>query len=333
MRRPLSAAVAYPAELVRRFAERWNSFWFTPADPTLLGVMRVCVGLMLLYTHAIWGLVLFDFFGPDGWISRDLVEVTQSRQTAYSFWWLVAPRWYWAAYAASMVVLLLFTAGVFTRVTSVLALAVVISFAYRVPEAIFGLDKLNSILTFYTALGPSGAAVSVDRWLARRRRGRDGASPRTVTSALANFTQRLIQVHMCIIYFFAGLSKFQGAAWWNGEAMWLALGNLEYQSADMTWLAWHPWVINFLTHFSAIWELSFCALIWVPLLRPLVLIGTVLLHLGIGACLGLWTFALVMIIGCMSFLPNEPVRALVEWLSLHSRRVENLGDRDRKIGA
>jgi hypothetical protein len=132
-------------------------------------------------------------------------------------------------------------------------------------------------------------------------------------------------VHMCIIYFFAGLSKFQGAAWWNGEAMWLALGNLEYQSADMTWLAWHPWVINLLTHVSALWELSFCALIWVPLLRPLVLVATILLHLGIGACLGLWTFALVMIIGCMSFLPNEPVRAVVDWVARRELAADERG--------
>ena len=88
---------------------------------------------------------------------------------------------------------------------------------------------------------------------------------RPAPSAAANFTLRLIQVHMCIIYFFAGISKLQGLAWWNGLAMWMALGNLEYQSADTSWLAWHPWAINFLTHMTALWELSFCVLIWIPL--------------------------------------------------------------------
>ncbi len=103
---------------------------------------------------------------------------------------------------------------------------------------------------------------------------------------------------MCIIYFFAGISKLQGLAWWNGLAMWMALGNLEYQSADTSWLAWHPWAINFLTHMTALWELSFCVLIWIPLVRPLVIALSVLLHIGIGACLGLWTFSLIMLVGC-----------------------------------
>jgi len=188
----------------------------------------------------------------------------------------------------------------------------VISFVNRVPEALFGLDKLNVILTFYLAIGPSGRALSLDRWLARRRRALLPRKP--ASSVSAGFTLRLIQVHMCIIYFFAGISKLQGVAWWNGQAMWLAFGNLEYQSADMTWLAWHPWAVNFLTHFTALWELSFCVLVWIPLLRPLVLLAAVILHVAIGACLGLWTFSLIMLVGCASFLPSDGAGRLVTLL-------------------
>ncbi len=209
-----------------------------------------------------------------------------------------------------MAALFLFTIGLWTRVTSVLALAVVISFAHRVPEAVFGLDKINVILAFYMAAGPSGAALSVDRWLARRKT-RTKLLEQAQPSVGANFTLRLIQVHMCIIYLFAGMFKLQGAAWWNGQAMWLALGNLEYQSVDMTWVAWHPWFVDFLTHFTALWELSFAVLIWIPLLRPVVLAGAVVLHFGIGACLGLWPFSLMMLTGCAAFLPPDGVALLV----------------------
>jgi hypothetical protein len=122
---------------------------------------------------------------------------------------------------------------------------------------------------------------------------------------------------MCIFYLFAGLSKVQGMSWWNGQAMWMTFANLEYQSVDMTWLAWHPWVVDFLTHISVALEIAFCVLVWVPLLRPLVLAGMVLLHLGIGACMGLWTFSLIMIVGCMAFLPAD---SLGRWLAdLRSR--------------
>ncbi len=118
-------------------------------------------------------------------------------------------------------------------------------------------------------------------------------------------------MHMCIIYVFAGASKLQGAAWWNGQAMWMAFGNQEYQSVDMTWTAWYPWAVELLSHFTVFWELSFCALIWVKPLRPLVLLAAVVLHLGIGATMGLWTFSLAMLIGCASFLPPEGVAGLL----------------------
>ena len=120
---------------------------------------------------------------------------------------------------------------------------------------------------------------------------------------------------MCVIYLFAGISKLQGEAWWDGQAMWGAFANLEYQSADMTWLARHPRLIELATHVCVFWEMTFCVLVWKPRWRPLVLAGAVALHVGIGACLGMWTFGLIMLVGCASFLPDEAVHATLRALS------------------
>jgi hypothetical protein len=316
--RPIrDAVVSYVEDSARALGRSWDAFWFTPADPTLLGVLRILTGLMLLYTHAVWGLVLPEFFGKHAWLSERLVRTVQQGGYAYSLWWLVPEGGMWPFYAACMVVLALFTIGLWTRITSVLAALITISYAYRVPAATFGLDQINSMLAVYLAIGPSGKALSVDRWLALRR-GRapiGGAQP----SASANLALRLINVHMCVIYFFAGISKLQGDAWWNGMAMWLAFANYEYQSMDMTWLAWHPWLVDLSTHVTVFWEMTFCALIWLPRIRPLVLAGAVVLHVGIGACLGMWTFGLVMLIGCASFLPPDAVRSCVDAM-IRSRR-------------
>jgi hypothetical protein len=307
-------AVRYLASVARAVAQGWHEFWFSPADPTLLGGLRILTGSMLLYTHAVWGLALDDFYGPHGWLSAPLVHALQRGELAFSFWWWVPPAWQWHAYAASMLVLALFCAGLWTRVTSILALIVTISYAQRVPAALFGLDQINVMLTLYLAIGPSGQTLSLDRYIATRCGGAAALAP--APSIRANLAQRLIQFHMCIIYFFAGISKLQGPAWWNGEAMWRAFANLEYQSADMTWLAWHPWLINVITHVCVIWEVLFCVAIWRPLWRPLWLFGAVVMHVGIGACLGMWTFGLIMLVGCASFLPNEPVRQVVAALAV-----------------
>src|SRR5262249_27481114 len=52
----------------------WDRFFFQPASSETLGVLRIATGLMLVYTHAIWGLALEPFFGSNGWQDPVLVR-------------------------------------------------------------------------------------------------------------------------------------------------------------------------------------------------------------------------------------------------------------------
>lgn len=297
--------VTYVQTLVREGWRTWDRFWFTPRDPVVLGLIRILAGLMMVYTHAVWSLRLDAFLGEQPWIELAPLQQTYSGWWA-SFWPWVPTTAIWPVHMASLLVLVLFTVGLWTRVTSVLALVVVVSYANRLFFATFGLDQINAMLACYLAVSPSGDALSVDQWLRGRRNDTDRwtAAP----SIGANLGVRLIQVHMCIVYMYAGLAKLEGLSWWEGYAMWQAFANYEYQTLDVTWLAPHDWVWNSMTHAVIVWEVSFCSLVWFPLLRPLVLGMAVLTHLGIGLCLGMWTFGLVMLIGCSAFLSATLVR-------------------------
>ncbi len=305
---------AYVWDLWETTSRSWNRFWFTPDDPACLGLIRLLTGLMLLYTHFVWGLDFDGFLGPHPWLSPDLVQTLQAEDFAFSFWWWVPSGWGWSVHCLCLVILTLFAVGCWTRWTSILALLIVISYANRLPAAQFGLDQINGMLTLYLAIGPSGAAFSVDE---RRRRKRasvavgESSETRNPSSIGANIAIRLIQCHMCLIYLAAGLSKLQGLAWWDGMAMWLAFANREYQTVDMLWLANYPLIVHALTHITVIWEISFCVLVWVPVLRPIVLLLAVFLHVGIGLMMGMWTFGLVMLVGCLSFVPSRMIR---QWL-------------------
>lgn len=310
----MKLVVDYLRELSRAAVAGWNRFWFTPADPATLGLLRICAGLMLLYTHAVWTLELEAFFGADGFIPVGSAEafyqaVGSSRAYAPSYLWYVsAPTTLWTLHIAGLVVLTMFTVGLFSRVTSVLSFVIALSYVNRVPGALFGLDQINVMLATYLMLGPCGAAYSLDRLRAARRAG--GPLPPAAPSTAANVAVRLVQLHMCIIYFFAGLGKLQGDTWWHGDALWGAAANLEYQTVDLTWLADHPLLTAFLTQATAYWELFFCVLVWPRLLRPLVLFIALPLHLSIGICMGLMTFGLVMPIALISFVSPSLVRRL-----------------------
>jgi hypothetical protein len=185
-----------------------------------------------------------------------------------------------------------------------------LAYVQRLPGALFGLDQINVMLAMYLAISPSGDAFSLDRWHKSRQAGAP-LPPRH--SWTANLAIRLIQIHMCIIYLFAGFAKLTGPAWWDGTALWMAFGNIEYQSMDMTWMANYPILINLMTHVTVFWEVFYCALVWPRLTRPIVLLLAIPLHMGIAICLGMITFGLVMLIGNMAFLPPEFVRALRPW--------------------
>ncbi len=169
------------------------------------------------------------------------------------FHYVTSPAALWAVHLAGFAVFLLLTIGLFTRVVSVVAFLITLAYVHRVPGAPFGLDQINVFLAMYLMVGPAGACYSVDRWCAVRAGKPVSEIPVSVS---ANIALRLIQLHLCILYFFAGTGKLQGVSWWEGTAIWLAFANYEYQSIDMTWLCW-PLLINALTQVSVLWEISY----------------------------------------------------------------------------
>ncbi len=298
----------------------WDRFWFTPTDPATYCLIRVFAGLMLLYTHAVWTLDFDAFFGPNPWlpaevISRgevnELLNLDEGTFRWSHFHWISSPALLWTIHWCALGVLAMFTLGLFSRVTSVLSFLITVSYIHRIPAAQFGLDDINGFLALYLIVGPSGACYSLDRLIARWRSG--GKVPPVQSSHAANIGIRLIQLHMCVVYLFAGLAKLQGNSWWNGTAMWLSVANYEYQSIDMTWLASWPTTLNVMTHLAVWWEASYCFLVWPRWTRPIVIALAVPMHLGIACFLGMMTFGLVMLIGNLAFVSPNLVRSVVRW--------------------
>jgi len=340
----------YFRELWGATTDGWNRFWFTPQDPATLGLIRLLAGGMLFYTHLIWSLDLEGFFGAGGWLAPNALTSAygEARNLFWSHWhWVSSPAAMWTIHVMALTVFALLTVGFYTRVMSILAWLLTVSYAHRVmPAALFGLDDINSMLAMYLMIGPAGAAYSADSWLARRR-GRAGerreraesrgqrvgqgggvsgsqAPPGNplpsrlrlargtgacAPSVSANVAIRLMQVHLCIIYLFSGLGKAMGETWWDGSAMWLAVANYEYQSVDLTRLARWPKLLSLLAHLTVAWELSYPALVWPRWTRPIVVAMSVPIHLGIALFLGMMTFGLAMIIANLAFVSPWVVRA------------------------
>lgn len=286
----------------------WNRFWFTPALPHTLALLRILAGGMLFYTHLVWTLALDDFLGPTSFITSDVSRALHRDNVVWSYlWYIDSPLALRITHFVGLAVFALLTLGCWTRVMSVLACIMTLSYCHRLNGALFGLDQVNAMMAMYLMLGPSGAVYSLDRWRALRR----GAAPSVRATISANIAIRLMQTQLCIIYLFGGIGKLRGEMWWDGSAVWYAFASYEYQSLDMTWLANWPWVIALMAHVTVFWETFYFALVWNRLSRPLALLLAVCVHGGIALCLGMVTFGTAMIIANASFLPPERVRT---WL-------------------
>ncbi len=151
----------------------------------------------------------------------------------------------------------------------------------------YGLDNFMTIGLFYLMLAPLPDRWTLDRWIWKNR-GR--------SADLLGFFRRVLQLHLCIIYFFGGLTKALGSGWWNGENLWRALTRAPFDVLPLdvvvSWKALLPalgisvWLI----------ELCYPVLIW-PRQTRLLWLGLIcLMHFGIGFAMGMPLFAVVMIV-------------------------------------
>lgn len=293
------------------WANAWNKFWFTPTSAYSLAIMRILTGAIVFYTLLVW---TFDFDGfiNGGLISaeyRDLLYRTPLESAmAWSHFDWVGAALRMPVHIVGLVIVALFTLGFCTRFTAVLTAGLVISYSNRAMGALFGLDQMLAMLTLYLAISRCGDVFSIDSWL--RKSNSDDRKSVSVMNAIAT---RLIQIHLCIVYLFAGLGKCQGDKWWDGEAIWGTIANHEYQTLDMLWLSDHMGLVAVMTMLALFWEVSYAALVWPRLTRPIVLLLAVPMHLGIGICLGMLEFGLIMLVANIAFIPTRfiPSKALV----------------------
>jgi hypothetical protein len=270
------------------------------------------------------------------WADTNPRLVHAKGQPIASIWFHVTdPKWMVAIHAGFFVIMVMFTIGFCSRVTSILTWLAALCYIQRSWPTLFGMDTISNLLLIYLMIGPSGAAYSVDSWLKRRRLAKQGATlppgvhPVPAPSVGANYSLRCMQINYCIIYLASATSKLQGSTWWNGTAMWGVTGNAEFNPLNVdlylqfiTFLAKNRylWEICMTSGviFTLFIELGFPFLVWNRRLRPYMVIGSVMLHVGIGLIMGLATFSLLMLAMALSFIPGATTRwainGALDWL-------------------
>jgi uncharacterized membrane protein YphA (DoxX/SURF4 family) len=265
----------------------------------------------------------------------------------FSLWFHVLdPQAMAVVHVLFVVVAALFTLGFCTRITAATLWFGSLCYIHRNNAILFGVDTMMNILLLYLMIGPSGAVYSIDhmirKWWVQAKPGfvlgwyrfwklpapaavapADPVSDVPEPSVSANVAIRLLQIHVCIIYLMAGLSKLLGNAWWNGTAIWMTVANYEFAPMNNELYMWCLRQLGsyqilydgFNTGgglFTLAFEIGYAFLIWRPRLRWVFLAGALTLHGGIGLLMGLKTFSLMMLVMNMAFLRKEEAAWMVQ---------------------
>lgn len=289
----------------------WNRFWFAPASPLPLCALRIGVGACLVLYLLILSPDVLVWLGMQGMIPQELYQqlvLGSDPVNRFAYWSIfnVLPSnaLVLAVHYLFLLVAILFTAGVFTRVTAVLAFVALLQYVHHAPFLTSQVEPLLSMLLMYLCLGPCGAAFSFDAWRKSPAERARALEP----SWTANISLRLIQVHLAMFYVMMAAAKLQGDVWWRGDAIWTLMSATRSRLFDWSGIRNAGYLINLWTHLHVLYELTFAALVWNRLTRPIVLWAGVVIWLLMLLASGLVTFSLLMIVASLAFVPATAFR-------------------------
>lgn len=314
-----------------QFGRAWNRFWFTPADPLPCAVLRLLAGLLMAAYLLDQTASLPLWYARDGLLAPNVVdrllEITSGGQPHYHLSYIryLEGRWLWAAHGLAILCSLALTAGWWSRTSNLLTLLALLAYVHRAPQVAGHAEPVLAFLLAYLLLAPSGACLSVDAWLRRRRARASGAPSATSDNAAgspspsiaANVSLRLIQVHLAMFTAMMGLTKLYGDAWWDGTAIWTLLAQTESRPWDLTGLRQlgdlGEYFLNAWAHLVVGVELALPVLIWSRGARLVLLPLAVLVWGSLVLATGLVLQMLALGTALIAFIPGDELRGWLGW--------------------
>ena len=298
-----SAPASTPRESwPQTWKQAWEGFWFTPADPRPLAVVRIVVGLAAFAYVASFSSDLVRWFGPHGLLPPETSAAVTGDAPSFRFsvFRLAnSPTQLWTIHGISLGVAAALTLGLVSRAAAAATLIAVLSYVHR-SFVVGGLiEPVLAMFLLYLCVAPCGAYLSLDRLLRMPTLLRGSDQP----CVAATISLRLMQVHLAALYAVMGVTKLYGNAWWDGEAVWLLLAQTHSRPLDLTFLRDYPLVLAGWTHLIAYTHLAFAPLVWNRLTRPIVLILAALTWLSLIPVMGQTLFCLFMAGAGMIYVP------------------------------
>jgi hypothetical protein len=306
---------------IAAWRRRLADFLFSAQSDRWLTFLRFGLGFQVL----LYALSLFNdwnyLFGTteSGLATRDLAEALLALANNFvpRLGWLVAIGAHLGLQEQAVlsgIWIVLFCAGLgllvglFCRSFAILAWFLHLCTAKSGAFVSYGVDDFMTIGLFYLMLSPLPDRYSLDYRLRKSR---------TRNARLLGFGRRVLQMHLCLIYLFSGLTKCLGGGWWDGSNIWRALTRPPFNVIPpeilVRWKLFLP-IVGILV---CLIEAGYPVFIWLKRTRFFWLSAVIAMHVAIGITMGMYLFALIMIVlnaaafgpGIFGSISTQPVRS------------------------
>ena len=286
--------------MLRTLWTRLQQFLFPTESDKWLSVLRIGLGLQVtvyaLFLRSDWQ----DLFASTGkgLVSRQLGEAITSFDSPLipKLGWLVSLASHIGigeeatlsiAWACLLCMGLLLSLGLFCRPAAVIAWFLHLCAAESGGLLAYGADNLMTTGLFYLMLSPLPDRYSLDYRLVKTK----AKDPQ-----VSGFWRRVLQLHLCLIYFVGGLAKCLGSGWWDGTNLWRALTRAPFNSISPDVLVRFKYLLVIFGIAICLIEVGYVVFIWIKKTRFIWLVCILAMHVAIGLTMGLYLFALVMIV-------------------------------------
>jgi hypothetical protein len=296
---PAAQITAGPS-LLRTWWQHCLDFLFPSETDTWLAGLRIGLGVQVivytLFLRSDWH-YLFASSGR-GLVGREVGEAIAAFDSPLipRLGWLVAiGRNFnisedvvlsvaWACLLSAGCLLLL---GLFCRPAAIIAWFVHLCAAESGGLFAYGADAFITTGLFYLMLSPLPDRYAFDQWVTKTK-------PRNPQAL--GFWRRVLQVHLCFVYFIGGLAKCLGSGWWDGSNLWRSFIRPPFTVVPPDILVRFKYALPVLGISICLLEVSYPIFIWMKRTRGIWLACIVAMHAAIGLLMGLYLFALVMIV-------------------------------------
>ncbi|HZH99358.1 MAG TPA: HTTM domain-containing protein [Fimbriimonadaceae bacterium] len=300
-----------------------DDWWFGKRSPAALGLFRVAISTVAFLSLLI---TLSDFdawYTERGFVPMRIVErwmyypserFTLNEQVLFTLPFEI-PRinvlsgvtnsWITlGVYLLIMLAAVTTAFGLWTRLSSIVLAVGFVSLHHRNPMIMHSGDSLLRLCLIYIAVAPSGAAVSLDRFMGVWK-GRLSPEP----APISMWGQRLIQYQVALLYFTTAWWKWFGLYWKDGTATWYPTQLHEF---DRFWvppfLERQPFIM-LTTYGTLLVETALATLVFYKPLRKWALISGIMLHGYIEYRFNIPMFAAIIVSTYICFFEGEEVQA------------------------